>query len=365
MNSNNDRLLFLDGLKGLASVWVILFHFYVVVRPLLPENWIPVVSWPVVNVFFNGNYAVCLFLMISGFLASLSVDRKKAAGFPALQRMILKRYFRLAIPIGVIVLAVAAAYYSGLFSIHEYSLAFDNEMVRRYFHGLNYRHFIKQAVYSPLGYEQVLIPCWMLKYIFLGSFLVILLKIALSEVQASRRFVIYAVALVLLFEISLYYCCVLLGLILSDLWSNFRDYLDNKRFISVALLAVAVTVPSLAPSVIESDTLWNMIGSFCMLAAVLMSVLTKKFLSSKGMKFLGDISLGTYLIHWPVVCSLSCALLLAGHTSPLAVVCNLAGTLAVTLVLAFLYARYVEPMSGKIVDRLVDYLVRPSGKPSE
>lgn len=360
MESNQYRLFFLDGLKGLASVWVVLFHFFVVVRPLVPDNWESIVSLPIVNVFFNGNYAVCLFLVISGFLISYSMDRKKTTGLSAYQYMILKRYFRLAIPIGVIVLFVAVAYYLGLFSIHEYALAYDHEMVQRYFHDLTYKNFIKQAVFSPLGYELVLIPCWMLKYIFIGSFLIVILSIASTGLTAVRRLLVYLVAFVLLYEVSLYYCCVLLGLILSDVWANFRNALKNRRFLSVILLVVSVTIPAFSKSVIESNTCLNMTGSFCMVLAVLISSGMREVLSFKVFRFLGRISFGTYLIHWPVLCSISCALLLAGYVSLIGIICNLCVSLAVTFLLAFLYARYVEPVSGKIVDKVMDSLVKPS-----
>ena len=104
-----DRLLFLDGLKGIAAIWVILHHFYLITFPVLPTSWRMLEDIPFVNVFFNGNYAVHLFIIISAFLMTMIM--RKNDHILSFQRIIVKRYFRLMIPISVIIIITCALYY--------------------------------------------------------------------------------------------------------------------------------------------------------------------------------------------------------------------------------------------------------------
>lgn len=66
------------------------------------------------------------------------------------------------------------------------------------------------------------------------------------------------------------------------------------------------------------------------------------------------------VVSWPVICFLTSSLLLGGHTSLPGIACNLLLSLLVTVILAFLYARYVEQIGDKLVNWMVDHLVRSS-----
>ena len=81
------KLVYLDGLKGLGCVCVFLTHYvfafyygmyhYEEASCHLPGNLDIAVGKSPFNLFFNGNTAVRLFLVLSGYLLCLSFFRKR------------------------------------------------------------------------------------------------------------------------------------------------------------------------------------------------------------------------------------------------------------------------------------------------
>lgn len=104
-SSQEYRSLALDGLRGVAAVAVIFYHAIlhheVLVQTVLPipiqdltssgDRWIKFFLS-----VFNGNNAVLLFFVLSGFVLNLSLHRMASANFPSIAtRFVLRRASRL------------------------------------------------------------------------------------------------------------------------------------------------------------------------------------------------------------------------------------------------------------------------------
>lgn len=98
------KITYLDGLRGAAALVVVIAHFLQVFLPSMFEarpqvshfafdQWIPRTP---LNLLFNGNFAVCLFFVLSGFVLSLRFFRYRRRSVVAAS--LLRRHFRLAIP---------------------------------------------------------------------------------------------------------------------------------------------------------------------------------------------------------------------------------------------------------------------------
>lgn len=84
-----DRLDFLDNLRGIAALYVLLFHVYRVLTPnLVPP---PAIA-PLIGFGYSG---VWLFFVISAFSLSLTMPRHIATGIPAVS-FAASRFFRIA-----------------------------------------------------------------------------------------------------------------------------------------------------------------------------------------------------------------------------------------------------------------------------
>lgn len=206
---NQNRLLFLDGLKGIAAIWVILHHFYLMTFPVLPTTWCKLEDIPFVNIFFNGNFAVHLFLIISAFLMTMII--RKTDTLPSFQRIVVKRYFRLMIPISVIIIITCVLYYLNIMTIHEFSEITGNTKISNYFFNLTPRDFVFALLFSPLGHNAVLGPCWMLKFIFIGTFLIVIISIATHNMVVKKKAMIYLLSLILSYFISWNYVSIVTG----------------------------------------------------------------------------------------------------------------------------------------------------------
>src|SRR5208282_3694588 len=68
------RLMFLDGLRGIAITGVVLYHSYSRWPDLLPSA----ARYEKVPLFFYGGYGVELFFMISGFVILMTLQKCKS-----------------------------------------------------------------------------------------------------------------------------------------------------------------------------------------------------------------------------------------------------------------------------------------------
>ena len=104
MDNKTDRLLALEGLRGLAAISVVLFHFFVLLYPALYygpgfiqhmrfEN--NIYGSPL-NAFISGAFAVSIFFVLSGFVLTVGFFQTKKSSI--IERLATKRYFRLMLP---------------------------------------------------------------------------------------------------------------------------------------------------------------------------------------------------------------------------------------------------------------------------
>lgn len=88
------RFVFADALRGIAAMWVVLFHAHEGRHLGLLASWLPA---PVVAFFHAGHLGVSIFFVLSGFVISYSVSRYRVdLGF--IGRFALRRALRLDPP---------------------------------------------------------------------------------------------------------------------------------------------------------------------------------------------------------------------------------------------------------------------------
>lgn len=99
------KLIYLEGLRGIAAFIVVISHFIQVFYPAMLESnptlvhnsfetWI---SDSPINFLYNGNFAVYIFFILSGYVLSIKYHQKK--DLEIIFELGVKRYIRLAIPV--------------------------------------------------------------------------------------------------------------------------------------------------------------------------------------------------------------------------------------------------------------------------
>lgn len=285
----------LDGLRGWAAVAVCCFHFLAeVFKGPFPQYR----DSQLLMTFFNGGFAVVLFFVLSGYVLTYAAWRAPKG---PVKRQLLKRYFRLMIPIlgtSIVVflmMLLGLTWHEEALPIvggeHWASLTVFEPTIANLLEFSLYTVFTGRAlvVYQPF--------LWTMGFELIGSYVVLL--ICLFE-RGGR--VVYAVlggltiALLFLWTIGATFP---LGALLALLK---RDGLlpDIGRFAwpaAIAALFGANYIPGVWAQVLA--------GGLMVFAAVSTGGVNAA-LSSPVSNWVGSHSFPIYLMQWPVLISISC-----------------------------------------------------------
>ncbi|MBE6247734.1 MAG: acyltransferase [Prevotella sp.] len=348
-----NRIAYLDGLKGFAALCVLIHHFYMVFYGVVPDDVKVIEHIPFINMLVNGQFAVCIFIIISNYIFAKTINAH--LDIISIQRRITKRYFRLVIPIVFIVAIVAIMYYAGMFHLTE----LNDSKLDKFWKGLTATDFIKQVFLSPFGYSKVIGPFWMLKYIFLGNLFVALITIMVNGRSLSSKVIIYLLAALLSINFSKYWVCAFVGGLIHEIRTNRKKQLGGALCVGIGIgaLIISQTTTAMQPSVFSENKWVCIISATLFFYGILCLERIQSLLSKRAFGFLGENSLSIYLVHWPVVCSLSCLLFLQVlGDNWMYLTANLLITITVVLLLSYLYTKYVNKYSEVIVEKIMNRL---------
>jgi len=328
------KLGYLESLRGIAALVVVFAHYAVGFYPALfwPEadhahtagNVEFLIAGTPLNVLYNGDFSVSIFFVLSGFVLSYKFFKDRTSDV-LLAPLVAKRYVRLLIPVLFSnVLAYAMLSSSLFFSGSASAITRSSEWLVGFWRfGPNIWTMLRESFYGNFFHNENLYNnvLWTMTYEFYGSLIVFGF---LAFFRNSPRRVIAYVLLMLVFRRS-YYLAFVLGIMLSDWHSSEANVLKRVRgkgpFL-VALLAGLLlgSVPmerqgaGTLYGAMQNVTLprvYHVLGAFLVMVAVLHVRQLQAFLSKKPFLFLGRISFSLYILHFLMLTSLSCWLLLA------------------------------------------------------
>lgn len=164
-------------------------------------------------------------------------------------------------------------------------------------------------------------PFWMLKTLFFGTFLSILVALV-TDIDKKYSMVTFLALIGIYFLTGGYNLCFILGVFLA--WLKYRvklwNFLVTKicKLLAIFIFGLGIFMPEfyklylkerLASNngFIGSEIFYNIIGSFFILFGVMGIQRVKNIMAkSKILQEGGRISFAIYLVHWPIICSLSC-----------------------------------------------------------
>ena len=346
------RINHISGLKGLAIIQVVFMHFYLVLQTSMSVHCIPKAP----HLFVNGSFAVCLFLILSGYVISLSSVKILHLG--QLSSSIVKRYFRIAVPISMIVVIAYILYLWGLYRIQELATDTNNELAAFYYKNISFRSFVENLLFSPLGCHEVLAPCWMLGYIFFGTVFVYILKICIRPLCFTNQIVVLLFAMYGFYIFSsILWSCVVFGVLTQVIDEKLPTMHKNKATIilSFMLLLGGVYVQSIPYNVINTDYKINSISAILVWMGVNYNKPLRIALSIRPLVWFGNISFSVYLVHWPVICTITCYLYYGlsklNYITMLWI--NIAITLFVIILISTLYHKFIEEKSTVVVSKIM------------
>lgn len=190
----SKHLDWVDGLKGISAIIVVLQHTFVTIFGLsVSDNF----RIPVVHNLWDGNFAVSVFIILSTILTCHGIEKHRKELIKRYRYIVLKRYFRLVVPVGVIIVMMYLLNLAGLFYAEEFGAKTNNCWLMNSTETLI--HLPGNILCAPLGgCYTILRVGWMLKYVFLGTMWVVILDLLLAERKNSSKLFYWLFVLILL-----------------------------------------------------------------------------------------------------------------------------------------------------------------------
>jgi peptidoglycan/LPS O-acetylase OafA/YrhL len=350
-NNQAKRLLFLDGLRGIAILLVLFFHAY-------SNDWIDNLpyrdQYDHITLFHFGRYGVQLFFIISGFVIAMTLEKCKS-----FWDFMYRRWLRLfpAMLVGsLIVLATAPLFPARPFGVpHLQDLLPGLTLIEPEF----YRLFLQS------------------QGILEGSFWTLFVEMKFYILAGILYFTIgpkkmIAVLLAMFFSsIVLEFASPHLSTALSDQLQTLYHYLNWSHYGCFAAGALfyqyyvnkdmrywyaALVVALIAARCLGGLPTKSMIYASIIVFAFAFSMFNptvQKMLSNKFLVFVGFISYPLYLVHENATVSMINQIHDAYPTVP-GYLLPIVPTIIVTIV-AWIIAKYLEPMTRKLIKQALSF----------
>jgi len=324
MYSQPKRIEFLDSIRGLAALFVLLSHSFGVFA--WPDSYFDTASWPFVSILFNGKEAVAMFFVLSGFLiTTLLLQEFARTGSFNLRQFYMRRVLRLAPALLAMLIVLCCL----SFVLFDPKLAHRNLRVAliAFFYASNW---VKALSEDGLG---AVAHTWSLSaeeqfYIVWPLLLLLLLRASKSirsiiAVAATIALCSWADGLCLalndapshrlFFGLDCHAYTLMAGCILGVVFTSCQFSDNAKRFVHklLVILAPLSLIYLVAFSIfgnVQSRWLYYIgLVVIAQLATVLIldllarpNSLLCRFLEMQWLVWIGSVSYGLYLWHWPI-----------------------------------------------------------------
>ena len=377
MQASEDRVHYLDGLRGVAAVAVVIFHLNIFFSVLLPYEGLAGIPRMLLGRLTNGNFAVCIFFVLSGYVLTVPFRRGKLD----LGEAAVRRYFRLTpVAFASVMLSyfvwVTIGYYTKGMTAHgpgfawmEAEFAFKPEFWKAVYNGLF-------GIYTGNNsYNGVL---WTISLELWGSlFLFAFLSLFGRHAAALRVALAVAIVLVVMLgrETGAYLSLFLAGAMLclhptfklSWLWMVPALYLGSLDQWSPEALAATKSL-GLPWGQLHHVSGLHAIGAVLLISALLGSPRIQRLFSLGFIQCLGKLSYSIYAVHFVLIFSVgnwTFSLMAQAGYYRLAALATIVAVLACTLGISAVLYRFVDLPSqefAKWVGRVI--LGRKAREPS-
>ena len=363
------RYNWIDWIKGIACLAVMWGHSRTLVEQMSPLGDI-LLNHILRPIFSSGSMMVCLFAILSGYLASLSVGKRSN-----LFISVIKRYLRFLLPI----------FFTGVFVyLIQISIGFAPLEMRKaigcnnniYSYDIPFSKVLFEGTIGVLFYEKTNINSafWMMRSLFFGSLVTILLSFLITRCKNKKLpyvliAVPIAVTVILKDHITM---SVVLGFLIGYLkkaealkklrgkklnlflcifsffmanWGHHYAYLLVSKYI--------MTLPASLDCIAKWLACWMLIFVFSLDN---LSVITDR-MSHKPIVSMGKQCMGIYCFHnisiFTVgVCSMYFFKIRLGFGADFSFWISLIAVTVVTLLLSYLFSRFVEKYFEKFISMI-------------
>ncbi|WP_415280192.1 acyltransferase family protein [Brucella sp. BZ] len=235
MRETTNKLVILEGMRGLAALIVVTYHSILAFYPALFGRFVDDQSVSIVGTpwfsFVNGTAAVAFFFTLSGFvLVYRAIDQRDVM---PINRNLLRRWPRLAMPVVIVTITswllfqlnaysyVAAAEISQSGWLRDFgsspAIPIDKSLSNAVMEGMFFTFF--------RGDYNYVTALWTMHFEFVGSFIVFGLTYFIIAVKVDRYMSLHTIGIVTLLAsiISPWYLCFTLGVVIALFQNEMKE----------------------------------------------------------------------------------------------------------------------------------------------
>lgn len=332
-----DKNLSLEGLRGLASLSVVVGHFTFVFSPYLASLYYPtpgvkprfsieaILAYPPFTLLFSADAAVCVFFVMSGYV--LTTRFITSNSLEGIQTAAAKRYVRLVLPTAASILFAWLLWKWGAILTKEATQIGVAGWVEAWYRerlslpGVLFNALLGAPLFAQTGLNP---PVWTIQVELIGS--IILFSMTALFFGRPVLFVAWSLffANILGFKLPnvLFYVAFFAGSLLNYASDWLRRNQNASCFIFIiGLVGVSYNysplyglihlfrLPNLGPIGPDFNALprlfWHTAGATALVAGVIGWRKADNFLSRRAFVYLGRISFSMYLVHMPIIMSIA------------------------------------------------------------
>ncbi len=320
MNPSSGRLASLDGVRGVASVVVVLYHVSLLARPFATGR-ISEPAWDIatetpLKLLFAGTEAVQVFFVLSGLVVALPLLRGGASwpGFFA------ARFVRLYLPVWGALLFAAALIL--LIPRDQASVTSGEWIANANATSVDPLHLLSEATLTPVSYTLVN-TLWSLRWELIFT---LLLPVAVLLARLLRRWawpiaalmsVVMVVGRVAGVDAAVYLPAFFIGTLIAVRLDSLRDWAAERSrpwqwgiltgVSALLLVASWLSRPFVESSSALGQALWGLsgVGAAGLIVVAIGSPLARRLLEVRPILWLGKVSFSLYLVHAPILATLA------------------------------------------------------------
>lgn len=380
------RIKWIDGLRGIACVMIFVHHFLLFFYPATywgldatthtPKafHWDAMLAQSPVACFINGNFWVCVFLTVSGLVLSNYVFSHSLS---QVADSMLKRYFRLSLPVFVLSAIVFLMMKWNMFSemAKAASMTGSPSLLTLYATKASFLEVLLDSFINVwfVGDQTFSGAFWMLSALFIGSYVSYILALIAKE----RRFLWGYVGMLLILGMldSLVACSVMGGLLAY--WMRQIGHPGRGLRWVGALAGILFLIAGLflggyptgvtpenvyrllpkLPSAFTPYQVWHIMGAGLFVLGLTLVCTLQSLLEMRLFQFFGRLSFSIYLVHLPLLCAFIVPLFIwfieLGLAYTLSALLAFVISFAVTVLVAWLFEFLVEQNCNRIAQMLL------------
>jgi peptidoglycan/LPS O-acetylase OafA/YrhL len=384
------RITWIDGLKGVASLFVVCHHFIMGYYPAAYQGAEAVTHFSgnleikfaqsPLAFFTIGDFWVSVFCLVSGLVISYQVMHMTQNR--QFSKSLLKRYPRLMLPVFALSAIVYVMLHLNLFWNGPAAMLSGSEWLAQFYQN---KTTISDLLLSSIADTWIVgmstmysNAFWMLADLFAGSFMAYILA-AMGREMNNRILYVYIGVAVVYLSTNSRLTNFALGVLIAYIIERFGEKIQIYKnacitagglmiFISVILGSYPVGCePTNAyrllnhlPDRLNPVYFYHMLAAALLVMGIYLFRPLAKLLSAEPFLFLGKISYSIYIIHIPVLFSVSAWLLtrivaITHHYNRSAGLVFVISMLAIVS-LAWVFYQLVEKNSSKLIQWIVDRL---------